>query len=128
MRPPLEVTQLRRGAVGVCRGGGDALSDERRGVGGQEALDVVVAQVDADPTVGVLDVLERRQQLPDGVRSFQTSSVFSSHTHRYVASAKLASNCCTFLPSKPTSASGLSDMLPLQCGTIFHLLSGNQAQ
>ena len=34
---------------------------------------------------------------------------------------------CTFLPLEPTSAGGLSDMLPLLCGTIFHLLSGNQA-
>ena len=60
----------------------------------------------------------------DEVHTFTT---FSSHTHRYVASAQLASICCTFLPSEPTSAGGLSDMLPLQCGTIFHLLSGNQA-
>jgi len=44
--------------------------------------------------------------------SLHTFITFSSHTYRYVASAQPTNNCCTFLPSEPTSASGLSDMLP----------------
>jgi len=45
----------------------DPLPDERERVACQEALDVVVAEVDDDSTAAVLEVLEGRQQLPDGV-------------------------------------------------------------
>ena len=54
------------------------------------------------------------------------SVIFTLH-HKTQKMACIRHVFCTFLPSEPTSAGELSDMLLLQCGMIFHLLSGNQA-